>query len=131
MLLAMVGITVATEQFSVNPRSEAGSAVVVMFFIFQFGFDSGYAPLGTTYLAEICPFYLRAKAVSLHYFITMASAVAGQYANPVAMSNLGWKYYLCYVAVLVVGLALAWFAFPETNGYTVEGIERIFDGNKE
>ncbi|KAF4893109.1 Lactose permease [Colletotrichum fructicola] len=129
MLLAMVGLTVATQQFSVTSRSEAGSAVVVMFFIFQLGFDSGYAPLGTTYLAEICPFYLRAKAVALHYFITMASAAAGQYANPVAMADLGWKYYLVYVSILLVGLVVAWVSFPETKGYTVEEITKIFDTN--
>ncbi|KAK2765790.1 aflyb hxta hexose transporter [Colletotrichum kahawae] len=129
MLLAMVGLTVATQQFSVTAKSEAGSAVVVMFFIFQLGFDSGYAPLGTTYLAEICPFYLRAKAVALHYFITMASAAAGQYANPVAMADLGWKYYLVYVSILLVGLVVAWVSFPETKGYTVEEITKIFYTN--
>ncbi|KAF3801004.1 Hexose transporter HXT10 [Colletotrichum gloeosporioides] len=129
MLLAMVGLTVATQQFSVTARSEAGSAVVVMFFVFQLGFDSGYAPLGTTYLAEICPFYLRAKAVALHYFITMASAAAGQYANPVAMADLGWKYYLVYVSILLVGFVVAWISFPETKGYTVEEITKIFDTN--
>lgn len=127
MLLSMVGLTIATEQFSVNKRSEAGYAVVVMFFLFQLGFDTGYAPLGTTYLAEICPFHLRAKAVALHYFITMASAAAGQYANPVAMADLGWKYYVVYVAILVGGLGVAWTLYPETNGYTVEEITKLFD----
>ncbi|TDZ67572.1 Cytochrome P450 monooxygenase BOA7 [Colletotrichum trifolii] len=82
MLLAMIGLTVATQQFSVNPKPAAGYAVVVLFFIFQLGFDSGYAPLGTTYLAEISSFHLRAKSIALHYFITMASAAIGQYANP-------------------------------------------------
>ncbi|TDZ33637.1 Lactose permease [Colletotrichum spinosum] len=129
MLLAMIGLTIATQQFSVNPKPAAGYAVVVLFFIFQLGFDSGYAPLGTTYLAEISSFHLRAKSIALHYFITMASAAIGQYANPVAMANLGWRYYLVYVAILALGWALAWFAFPETKGYTVEEIAGIFDRN--
>ncbi|OLN97189.1 Lactose permease 5 [Colletotrichum chlorophyti] len=128
MLLAMVGLTVAAEQFSVTKNVAAGSAFVVMFFVFQLGFDSGFATLGTTYLAEICPFYLRAKGVALHYFITLSSAAIGQYANPVALDKLGWHYYLLYVAILAAGLVVTWLLYPETNGYTVEEIAKIFDG---
>ncbi|KAF5519117.1 Lactose permease [Colletotrichum aenigma] len=57
MLLAMIGFTVATEQFTREGQSAASKALVAMVFLFQFGSDVGYTPLRCTlrrYAPIIC-----------------------------------------------------------------------------
>lgn len=127
MLLAMIGFTVATEQFTREGQSAASKALVAMVFLFQFGSDVGYTPLTPMYIAEICPYHLRAKAMALHYFLMYAFSAAGQYANPVALQNLGWRYYLVYIAILVFEVGFTYFMFPETKGQTIEEVSSIFE----
>ncbi|TDZ30926.1 Lactose permease [Colletotrichum spinosum] len=127
MLLAMTGFTVATEQFARQPQAGSGKALVAMVFLFQFGSDVGFTPLTPMYTAEVCPYHIRAKAMALHYFLMYAFSAAGQYANPVALQNLGWKYYLVYIAILMFEVLFTYFVFPETKGHTVEGVASIFD----
>ncbi|KAH0438429.1 hypothetical protein CcaCcLH18_03416 [Colletotrichum camelliae] len=127
MLLAMVGFTVATEQFTREAQSAASKALVAMVFLFQFGSDVGYTPLTPMYIAEICPYHLRAKAMALHYFFMYAFSAAGQYANPVALQNLGWRYYLVYIGILVFEVGFTYIMFPETKGQTIEEVSSIFE----
>ncbi|KAF6824512.1 hexose transporter [Colletotrichum musicola] len=126
MLLAMVGFTVATEQFTQEARSASGKSLVAMVFLFQFGSDIGFTPLTPLYTAEICPYHLRAKAMALHYLLMYAFGAAGQYANPVALQTMGWRYYLVYVGILVFEVVFTYFLFPETKGHTIEEISYIF-----
>ncbi|KAF9873149.1 hypothetical protein CkaCkLH20_09312 [Colletotrichum karsti] len=127
MLLAMVGFTVATEQFVERAQPASGVALVVMVFLFQFGYDLGYAPLTPMYISEICAYHLRAKAMALHYFFMYAFSAVGLYANPVALQALSWRYYIVYVGILVFEVAFTYFMFPETKGYTLEEVSAIFD----
>lgn len=127
MLFAMVGFTVATEQFTQSPQLASSRALVAMVFLFQFGYDIGYAPLTPMYIAEICPYHLRAKAMALHYFLMYAFSAASQYANPVALHSMGWRYYIVYVGILAFEVLFTYFLFPETKGYTIEEVSSIFD----
>ncbi|KAL0944796.1 hexose transporter [Colletotrichum truncatum] len=127
MLFAMVGLTVATEQFTQEAQAAASKALVAMVFLFQFGYDLGYAPLTPMYIAEICPYHLRAKAMALHYVLMYAFSAASQYANPVALQDMGWRYYIVYVAILLFEALFTYFLFPETKGYTIEEVASIFD----
>ncbi|KAL4925245.1 uncharacterized protein BDV17DRAFT_294640 [Aspergillus undulatus] len=40
--------------------------------------------------------------------------------NPVALQNIGWRYYIFYVVWLAVDFAIVFFTFPETLGYALE-----------
>lgn len=50
--------------------------------------------------------------------------------NPVGLQNIGWRYYLVYVAVLVVESVIAYGWFVETKGKALEEIAVIFDGEE-
>lgn len=50
-----------------------------------------------------------------------------QLVNPIALAAIGWKYYLVYVAVLVVVIGLLYFFLPETKGLTMEEVTGLFD----
>ena len=39
------------------------------------------------------------------------------------------KYYIVFCVLLLVFFIITYFLFPETKGYSLEEITRIFDGN--
>lgn len=52
-----------------------------------------------------------------------------QYVNPIALANIGWKYYLVYVCFLVVEFVVVWKFFIETKNTPLEEIAKYFDGD--
>jgi hypothetical protein len=59
-----------------------------------------------------------ARDFSLTYF---------RFVNPIAMDSIGWKYYIVYIAILVVILVNVWFTYPETRGHSLEEVAVVFD----
>jgi hypothetical protein len=66
-----------------------------------------------------------------------------QYVNPVALTNIGWKYYIFYVSIscchrthtylkqcawLAIELAIVWKYYIETKNTPLEEIAKHFDG---
>lgn len=51
------------------------------------------------------------------------------FINPIALDNIGWKYYIVFVAVLICFGLTAFFLYPETKGHSLEQIAVIFDGH--
>lgn len=47
--------------------------------------------------------------------------------NPIGLQNIGWKYYLVYVAILSVESFIAYGWFIETKGKALEEIALLFD----
>ena len=39
-----------------------------------------------------------------------------------------WKYYLVFVAILLILIVTVWYFYPETRGHTLEEIAIVFDG---
>lgn len=50
------------------------------------------------------------------------------FVNPIAMEALGWKYYLVYVAFLVVISVVIYLFYAETKDHSLEEIADIFEG---
>jgi len=58
-----------------------------------------------------------------------ASLVFNQYANPVALGAIRWKYYIVYCVWLIFELAFMWRYAIETKGRSLEETAAIFDGD--
>lgn len=52
-----------------------------------------------------------------------------QYVNPIALSAIGWKYYLVYVCFITVEFLVVWKFFIETKNTPLEEIAKYFDGD--
>ena len=87
-----------------------------------------FTPLIVSYTLEILPYSLRAKGFNVFNFVISVALIFNQYVNPIALGNIGWKYYIVFCCLLVAFLFIVWFLFPETKGYSLEEIAVIFDG---
>jgi hypothetical protein len=80
------------------------------------------------YPTEIFPYSLRSKGLALELFAIYGSLIIAAFANPIGLNNIGWKYYIVFCVLLVVFFFVTYFLFPETKGYSLEEIARVFDG---
>lgn len=128
MCMAYVIWTALTSHFTRTLDQHAGHAVVAFIFIYYFFYDIAWSPLLMAYPVEIFQFTLRARGVSVTYGTTFIGLIIGQFVNPIAMSKIGWKYYIVFCCILFVLFFVIYFLFPETKGRTLEEIAEIFEG---
>ena len=105
-----------------------GKGVVVMIFVYQFFYNSGFNGPPWVYVTEVLPTHLRAKGTNIMQIAATCCLVFNGYANPVAMEAISWKYYIVYCCIIAVEIVLVFFFFPETKGRSLEEIAFIFDG---
>ncbi|KAL3483334.1 general substrate transporter [Aspergillus germanicus] len=127
MLVSYICLTGLAGGFNTTGVSAVGTAVIPFLLIYYAGYDLAYTPLLIAYPAEIWPYSLRSKGVALTYMCTYAALLFNQFVNPIAMDSIGWKYYIVYIAILVVILVNVWFTYPETRGHSLEEVAVVFD----
>jgi hypothetical protein len=49
-----------------------------------------------------------------------------QYATPIGLENIGWKYFIVHVPWIVIEFLVIYFFLPETKGYALEEIAILF-----
>jgi MFS family permease len=104
-------------------------AVVAMIFLFQVGYQP-FAIATVPYVVECSLFSLRSKTAMIFQFCGYTASFFTGYVNPIAMDNIGWRYYIVACVVLAVECAFAWWYLPETKGKGLEEIGEIFDGDE-
>jgi sugar porter (SP) family MFS transporter len=125
-LILTVLTAVNTSQHFANPG--LGHTTIAMILLF----GAFYKMPGVgfpSYVAEVSPFNLRAKAFVLNSFGDAASNIFNGYTNPIALAAIGWKYYIVWCCVLVSNFLIIYFFYPETNNLSLEEVEQMFDGN--
>lgn len=108
----------------------AGSAVLAMIFLFYGVAGFAWPGLTVAYCTEILPYSIRAKGLAICLGVTALSGVLNQYANPIGLADLAWKFYFVYIVILVIEVGCIWFLFVETKGPTLEEIAILFDGKE-
>jgi MFS family permease len=131
MLVFMVLVTICSALYSRTRSAATGYAVIVFLFLFFGGYVIGLTPIPILYVNEIWPSHIRTKGTSV-FWVSQAVAICfNQFVNPVALESIAWRYYLVYVAVLVLVIAFMFFYVPETKGLSLEEVGAIFDGRRE
>jgi hypothetical protein len=120
--------TACSAQFDMTGSNAAGVVVLVFIFVYFFHYDIAYTPLLFGYPTEIFPYSLRAKGLTVEMISIYGSLVVLSFVNPIALDNIGWRYYIVFCVILAFIVATTWFYFPETKGYSLEEIAEIFDG---
>ncbi|KAI8622922.1 sugar porter family MFS transporter [Xylariaceae sp. FL1651] len=122
--IAIVQIFVAIYGGSDN-RAANGSGI---FFLILFGilFSLSWNSGCPVYTTEIFPTQIRALGGGIATFWSFVIQVLLAQASPVALQNIGWRYYFFFI-VLNIAIAICVYLFlPETKGKTLEEISEIF-----
>lgn len=94
-------------------------------------YNIAMSPLLVAYTVEILPFRIRAKGLMIMNLCVNCSLVFNQYANPIALGSLGWKYYIVYTCWIAFEVVYMWFTIKETKGrdgpLPLEEIAALFD----
>ncbi|EJU00892.1 hexose transporter [Dacryopinax primogenitus] len=128
MLLFYVMQTICFAQNSITGSQAAGHGVIAFIFLFYLAYDIAYTPLIVSYTVEILPYALRAKGFTIFNFTISLALIFNQYANPIAMDAIGWKYYVVYDCVLAFEIVFMFFYCVETKNRTLEETAALFDG---
>jgi sugar porter (SP) family MFS transporter len=129
MCLAMTGWTISSQQYDAHSTAASGRAVIALIFIFSFFYNLAWSGLLIGYVVEISPFYLRSRYLTIMLVSVAMGLFFSNYVNPVALSNITWKYYLCYIIWLAIQSIVVYFFYIETKGHSLETIAICFDGD--
>jgi MFS family permease len=127
-LACYIAITGLSGSFANTGNASTGIAVIPMLFIFFAFYDLAWTPLIVSYPAEIWQYNLRSRGIAVVACSTFGALFFNLFVNPIALAGIGWKYYIIYVALLVIICISVWFYYPETRGRSLEEMAVIFDG---
>ncbi|KAH8811344.1 general substrate transporter [Xylogone sp. PMI_703] len=128
MCLAMTGWTIASQQNETKGTPAAGRAVIALIFVFNLFYNFAWSGLLIGYVVEISPFYLRSRYLTILLLSVAAGLFFSNYVNPVALSNITWKWYLCYIIWLIIQCVVVYFFYIETKGHSLETTAICFEG---
>ncbi|KAL3465005.1 major facilitator superfamily domain-containing protein [Aspergillus heterothallicus] len=129
MLVEFVVWTICSARYDTAGNTTAANSVIAMIYVYYLFYNIAWSGLLVGYTVEILPYSLRAKGMTVMWFCIDAALFFNQYVNPIALDDLGWKYYIFYCVLLAVELAVVWFFYIETRNTPLEEIAKYFDGD--
>ena len=98
-------------------------------------------------MVEIFPFQQRSKGIAVEQLAVRCAVFVNTYVNPIALSSIGWKYYIVYCVSssdllmawplltwrqvwILVEIATVYFIFPETSGRSLEELSFMFESKE-
>ncbi|KAK5047302.1 hypothetical protein LTR84_006824 [Exophiala bonariae] len=125
-MLALVGECITVSIFQ-NTGSR-GAASGAVFFLFAHIVVFVLCVDATTYIyaAEIFPTPLRAKGLAISCSGLFFATIIFTTAAPTAFAKIGWKYYLVFVILTTITIAVVYFWFPETRMLSLEDVQALF-----
>jgi phosphotransferase system glucose/maltose/N-acetylglucosamine-specific IIC component len=71
---------------------------------------------------------MRAKTWAFVLLTIQVASIFGSYVNPIALKNIGWKFYIYYCIWVSIVFLIVYFFFVETAGPTLEELAYLFEG---
>jgi hypothetical protein len=90
-------------------------AATAMYFLFIFFVGLMYEDAGYIYVVEIWPTHLRSEGAVLGFTSFFATTIAYSSPSSLALSTIGWKYFLVFVIIGTVLSTIMLFTFPEVS----------------
>ena len=135
--LQVIGALVMAVTFAVNcalikvfPATSTSTAAhwvfIVMTWVFSFVLFNSAATLSWALPVEYFGTALRSKGVSVGAMTSFAfNTMIGQ-VTPIAISSIGWRYYLIFVITNISNAIFFWAFLPETTGLNLEDMDELF-----
>lgn len=100
-------------------------ACVAMYFVFSVFFTS-LGCISWIFSSEVFPTALRAKGTSLSTFTNWAVNLIFAQCSPIALTNMGYRYFYLFTAFNWAAAVVVYFCYPETQGHTLESVNELF-----
>jgi MFS family permease len=128
MLATFVATTIGLARYSIEATTASANTVLVFIFLYYIMYNLGFCGLLVSYSAEIMPYRIRAKGLTVMFLCVDLSLWFNQYVNPIAIDAIQWKYYIVYCVWLVFEFFIVWRYYIETKNTALEEIVKFFDG---
>jgi uncharacterized membrane protein len=99
---------------------------IATIFIYSAGYAVFFNAMVWVIPSELFPFILRSAGMGLGVFSKSVSAIILSQITPVALENVGWKYYALFIATNFAAAFVYYFFLPETGGKSLEEIAELF-----
>ena len=101
-------------------------AFVVLTWLFNYVFFLTSGPLSWAIPAELFGTAMRLKGVSLGAMASFASNTMIGQVTPIAISAIGWRYYVVFIVCNLTNALFFWAFLPETKGLNLEDMDELF-----
>ncbi|TFK45873.1 general substrate transporter [Heliocybe sulcata] len=104
----------------------AQRAGIAMIFLTSIFFSLSFGPVSWVLASEVFPTGVRSMGTSLATCCNWAFNVLFSQVSPIAMKNIGWKFYILFVCLNAFDFIVILLFFPETKGKTLEDMAVVF-----
>lgn len=124
---AMAGLTIATyyAQFP-DQQKASGYGALVCILLYEFFYGASWAGIPWVYAPEINSLRMRNRGGAIASATEWLSAFIVVQITPTGVDNLGWKFYLIWLAACVAAVPYLYFLYPETGGASLEEMDYYF-----
>jgi MFS family permease len=133
MLIGACGILVslvcecALQAVYTGGTNKAGQRAAIFFIYFFILFwSSCFDATQFLYMSEIFPTEIRGQGTAVGMFNQFAAQIVILVAGPIALNNIGWKFFLVLICPTAVYIPVIFFFFPETRQRSLEDINAQF-----
>lgn len=124
--LAIIAAIVAQFGDDWANNETAGNTAVAFLYIYIAVFACTWGPLAWVVSTEVFPLSLRAKGMSFSSATNWLMNFCVATITPIALQNIGYKTYILFMVMMIVGALWAWFLLPELKNKTLEEIDNFF-----
>jgi len=129
MIACVVALSVEaaiTANYIGSTNTNALRAGVAFLDVYIFFFSSLLDALSYFYVSEISPTHLRAKTMTALIATSSLTNILWLQIAPTAFANIGWKFYMVFIAITCVGAVVEFFTFPNTLNMPLEEVAKMF-----
>ncbi|KAI1208558.1 general substrate transporter [Annulohypoxylon truncatum] len=121
------GLSAALEAQGEHIQDSYAKGALASYFLFNIVFSFTYTPLQGVIPTEALETTTRAKGLAFSSVIVYAMGFINQFAGPIALGNIGYKYIYVFVGWDLVETVLWYFFGVESQGRTLEQLEWVYN----
>ncbi|KAI0163814.1 general substrate transporter [Pestalotiopsis sp. NC0098] len=127
MLAINSGLSAAINEQGDNIITSYAQGGLAAYFLFNIFFSFTYTPLQAVVVTEALETTIRAKGLAASGIIVSAMGFINQFAGPIALQNIGYRYIYVFVGWDVIESIMWYFFGVEAQGRTLEELAWVYE----
>ncbi|KAF2998367.1 hypothetical protein E8E14_005582 [Neopestalotiopsis sp. 37M] len=127
LVIGTFGLSAAINEQGENIITSYAQGGLAAYFLFNIIFSFTYTPLQAVVVTEALETTIRAKGLAASGVIVSAMGFINQFAGPIALGNIGYRYIYVFVGWDVIESIIWYFFGVEAQGRTLEELAWVYD----